>query len=416
MALRLTRYIIGVYAAAAVLAGCGNMTKTLPASTTVATARNSKALQTERVLYSFTGMRDGSHPIAGLTLDKQGNLYGTTILGGSAGLGTVFVLAPSSPGYQERVLYSFRGNPDGSSPNGGVGLDSSGTLYGTTLEGGRGYGTVFALKPSASGYAESLIHSFDPHFYGSDGEFPYSGVIVNDAGVLYGTTSAGGYGSGGIEILTPSEYGYNRTGWNFGEGNSGMAPYGGVVLGKRGYLYGTTSKGGNGNAGTVYEVTVTGNSFPTTIHSFSGPDGASPQSSLVVDKRGMIYGTTVEGGASNAGTVFRLSRHNRAWTEAVLHSFAGSTDGSDPHGAPLLGLHGIIYGTTESGGAYGNGTVYALTPSGTGYTKRTVYSFEGKPDGSGPMSGLILGKNGRLFGTTESGGSRNRGTVFEIRP
>jgi uncharacterized repeat protein (TIGR03803 family) len=402
---------------AIVLAGCSNQNQTPPVSQLAATSQALATHKTERVLYSFKKKSDGAEPLSGLLLDKQGNVYGTTAIGGTAGNGTVFILSSSSTGYAERILHNFSAAPDGSFPRGTLSLDSKGTLYGTTQMGGKGYGTVFGLKPFGSGYTESILHSFDPFFYASDGEQPYAGVTVDSNGVLYGTASTGGYGGQGtIFILRPSGSGYDLGGWGFGLENNGVGPYGGVLIQKDGFLYGTTSRGGDGDAGTVFQVKVSGMKFPKVIHAFTGSDGASPQSALVLGKNGAIYGTTVDGGAANIGTVFRLARHNHTWTETVLYSFTGSTDGALPHGAPLISTQGVIYGTAAAGGSDGNGVVYALTPSGTGFTERTVYSFKGKPDGATPMSELIFGKKGELLGTTESGGKANRGSIFAIDP
>ncbi|HEY6485814.1 MAG TPA: choice-of-anchor tandem repeat GloVer-containing protein [Candidatus Cybelea sp.] len=410
--------IISVGICTVILGGCGTKAQTLPLSQLSATAQALASHRTEHILYSFRKQPDGSQPLGGLAIDTRGNLYGTTKFGGTAVSGTVYVLSPSSTGYTERILHNFSGPPDGNYPTGSLSVDSQGTLYGTTQVGGAQaqYGTVFDLKPSGTGYAERILHSFNP-FYSSDGAYPYSGVVIDNNGVLYGTTSAGGYGGQGtVFILKPSGSGYERDGWGFGEGNDGVAPYGGLLLEKHGFLYGTTSQGGAKDFGTVFKVKASGIVFPKVIHTFNGSNGASPQSSLVLGKNGSIYGTTVEGGAANSGTIFRLSVHNRASTETVLYSFNGSADGAHPYGAPLLGARGVIYGTAAGGGAFGNGVVYALTPSGTGYTERTVYSFKGKPDGSAPNGALIFTKTKELLGTTQFGGKADRGTVFAINP
>lgn len=410
----LTLSIMCASISAVALPGCSRL-QALPTSQLTATAQTPARARNERVLYSFKKSADGWQPLSSLALDSEGSVYGTTKLGGANNLGTVFALALSPAGYTERILHSFADPPDGFYPNAGVSLDSKGTLYGTTPLGGTYYGTVFELLPSGSSYVEKIVHSFNP-FSNGDGASPYAGVTIGSNGVLYGTASAGGYGAGMIFILKPSGSGYGQTGFAFGEGNNGAAPYGGVIL-KNGFLFGTTSQGGRGNFGTVFQVKATDTTgAPIKIHSFSGSNGASPQSSLVLGKNGTLYGTTVNGGSANGGTVFRLERYNRRWIETVLYSFTGSADGTHPHGAPLLGDNGIIYGTAAAGGVHGNGVVFALAPSGTGYAERTVYSFKGVPDGAAPMSGLILGKNGELLGTTQSGGKADRGTVFAINP
>jgi uncharacterized repeat protein (TIGR03803 family) len=417
MAPGLARDVFTVLIAAAGLAACGNNVQTLPVGQATAISHVRPSDRTERVVYSFRGKPDGWNPFGSLTADNDGTIYGTTFGGGSVGFGTVFALKPSHPGYSERVIYNFLGNPDGSGPFAGVTLDGNGSLYGTTQLGGEGVGTVFKLTPSSSsGYTESILHQFRPGPYG-DGVYPYAPLIFDKGGELWGATLGGGYCCGVLFKVTPSGSGSGESGvWGF-ENSDGNSPYGGLVLDtRREMLYGTTESGLNAPNGTVYEFPPARGGFPTTIHTFSGLDGANPRSAMILDAKGALYGTTVGGGAYNSGVVFRLARHNHLWTESVLYSFTGYSDGASPYGSPLLGRRGIIYGTTKDGGAYGQGVVYALKPSSTGYTDQTVYNFGGKPDGSSPISGLILGKKGSLLGTTAYGGRRDRGTVFEINP
>lgn len=330
----------------------------------------------ESTLYGFGGGNDGRNPAAGLIFDRQGALYGTTTVGGGyggvcpVGCGTVFELKPSRSRYSERILYRFSGTPDGADPSAGLIFDGKGALYGTTAGGGYyGSGTVFKLTPSGSTYSESILYNFQG---GSDGAHPYAGLIVNDKGALYGTTSgAGYYGSGTVFALTPSGSGYSEsTLWRFGE-------------------YGT--------------------------------GGAKPAAGLIRDKRGALYGTTVDGGHYGFGVVFKLTRSGSSeYSENILLSFDGRNDGAKPYAGLIFGKKGELYGTTSRGGHFGFGTAFKLTPSGSGYAKRyserILHSFN-FDNGAWPKAALVSGATGTLYGTTSSGGDHGDGgvgTVFEL--
>jgi len=282
------------------------------------------------VLHSFAGHPgDGANPEAGLVRDAQGNLYGTTLTGGSGGpelcsgvggCGTVFKLDTTS---KETVLYSFTGVPDGEEPDAGLVRDAQGNLYGTTYNGGASnLGTVFELDTTGK---ETVLHSFT------------------------------------------------------GTGGDGSEPYGGLVLDAQGNLYGTTSFGGASGDGTVFELDTAGKE--TVLYSFTGTggDGAYP-SGLVRDAQGNLYGTTYGGGASGFGTVFKL---DTAGKETVLYSFTGTGgDGAYPSGLVRLvrDAQGNLYGTTYEGGdlacdaPYGCGTVFKLTPAAATKTTTALMS------------------------------------------
>ena len=378
--------------------------------------------QTETVLYTFAGMPDGAWPsTAGpLAIDSAGNLYGTTMIGGTVGYGSVFEV-PAGGG--ERLLYSFAGKSDGSSPVGGVIL-SGGALYGTTEYGGEfsskckaGCGTVF--KVSGTG-AYTVAHSFTGPT--SDGAYPFGGVISDAAGNLYGTTTKGGiYKSyGTVFELTVS--GSERL-YSLKHSPDGEFPWGSLSRDSSGNLYGTTEYGGanncpnaTGTCGAAFEVSATGESI---IYSFgnSSTDGVYPESGLVGDDRGNFYGTTAAGGKYGYGTVFKLSKTTGTWKETILYNFTGLADGAYPSGRLIIDAQGNLYGTTPGGGAYTCGTVFRVAPNGE---ESVLYSFTGLADGDGPAAGLVADKQGNLYGTTTYGGSASYsqgwGVVFKITP
>jgi len=267
----------------------------------------------ETVLYSFTGKPDGANPVAGLAIDSSGNLYGTTTAGGSNGNGTVFKLAiPTVSGgeWTEEVLYSFGKGTDGTIPVAGVTRDSSGNLYGTTSAGGaHGYGTVFQLTLSGSAWTETILHHFA---LGSDGGIPYAGLVIDSSGNLYGAATEGGAGgqSGGGTIF---ELTHSTGGWTFSVlyGLSGWAISGSFrnLLLESGKIYATTHCDGADNSGTVYELTLSGGSWTyNPLYVFTGgSDGQYSFSNLVADKNGNLYGTTLLGGAHGFGVAFKVT-------------------------------------------------------------------------------------------------------------
>jgi len=318
---------------------------------------------TESVLYSFLGgTTDGLRPAAGLIMDSAGNLYGTTSAGGpnistggSDGDGTVFEVRTSGT---QGVLYFFAGSPtDGLRPYAGLVMDSAGNLYGTTEAGGANLdGTVFKLSPTGT---ETVLYSFGAV---PDGSGPFAGLIMDGAGNLYGTTFAGGAASGGT-VFKLSPTGAESVLYSFNGGTTdGDGPRAGLIMDSAGNLYGTTSAGGSSNDGTVFKLSPAGTE--TILYSFKGgtSDGAIPDSGVIADGTGNLYGITGSGGANNRGTVFKISA---ASTESILYSFAGgASDGSGPVGL-MMDSAGNLYGTTNFGGAYcvsqgGCGTVFKM--------------------------------------------------------
>jgi uncharacterized repeat protein (TIGR03803 family) len=391
---------------------------------------------TEVVLYNFTSAdsANGAYPAAGLFLDGAGNLYGTTSSG-------AFKLTPvAGGGYTESVLYA-------SNPKGGVIMDSTGNLYGTALLGGSGgFGTVFKLSPSPSGgYTESDLHSFSGTT--ADGGEPAGDLLMDSTGNLYGTTSIGGsYQAGTVFKLSPSPdggYSYSILYSFTGTTVDGGQPNGGLVMDSAGNLYGTTMTaaippGGGGineqGFGTVFKLapTVGGSYTETTLHVFYAAfDGVTPAAGLIMDTAGNLYGTSRFGGGNPGigyGMVFKLAPDmNGVYTESILYSFTGGSDGAGLQAALVMDSAGNLYGTASFGGggsancSTGCGTIFKLTPATSGnYTESTLYSFAGGSGGGGPAASLIMDAAGNLYGTTFSGnginvtGGADAGNVFEI--
>ena len=340
-------------------------------------------------LATFTGA-NGSQPDSALTLDGSGDLYGTTYVGGANNDGSVFEIANGSTSIS--TVASFNGT-NGLIPEGGVALDASGNLYGTTYEGGASSdGTVFEIA-SGSATITTVVT-----FNGSNGSGPLAGVTLDGSGNVYGTTYAGGstlfeIGSGSGTLTTLASFGAYEL-------------RAAVVLDASGNLYGTTVSGGASADGTVFEL-ATGSSTITTLCTFDGTNGRYP-SAVSLDGAGNLYGVTSAGGTAGEGTAFEIAQGSSA--VSTVATFSG-LNGSGPHSAPALDASGNLYGTTYAGGAAGVGAVFGIA-KGSGVAT-TIASFNGA-NGSRPSAGVTLDASGDLFGTTSLGGAYNDGTVFEI--
>jgi uncharacterized repeat protein (TIGR03803 family) len=359
------------------------------------------------VLYSFQNdCKDGSNPTGTLVFDAAGNLYGTTAYGGpystscnpATGYGTVFELTPPTSGsgsWTETILHNFTSNTngsiDGANPQGGVILDAKGNLYGTTQSGGYGVdGTVFVLIKDR-GWEGHVMWPFGGGVW--FGAHPMSGLVMDAAGNLYGTTPNGG------DIFSAGE----------------------------GYLFGVTP-------GTDWDGTSTGR------YQFlqDGGTGTNPYGNLIIDADGNLYGTTQGTGAGILAVESEVFELSSEWELQVLYRFKGNGDGRDIMSGLVLDSAGSLYGTSYMGGTNVNcpagtgnpptscGTVFKLT-RGTGgvWTEQQLHSFSDDGDGFWPLAGLIFGTDGNLYGTTYAGGdvaactpnpSQGCGTVFEITP
>ena len=368
--------------------------------------------QTETILYSFGGVPgEGVNPHGGLLYEK-GTLYGTTSSNAPSGnLGNVFEITSDG---QFKVLHNFGSQPgDGTTPCDFGGLAfRGGKLFGTALYGGApgSFGTVFDLTLKGK---EKILHTFVG--VPGDGAYPFASVIFDKAGNLYGTTEEGGafclYGCGTVYEITKS--GEEKVLYSFGgQDQDAILPDPNLTFDKAGDLYGTTEVGGVYQRGTVYEVSSAG--VEKVLYSFNNEsgDGYGPLSGVVFDKKGNLYGTTFSGGLYGQGTVFELSPTGE---EKLLYSFGGqSSDGVNAYGSVVFDKNGNLYGTTFAGGLYGQGTVFELSPAGE---ETILYTFGSQAgDGNTPLGGLVFDTAGNLYGATASGGVYGFGTVFKITP
>ena len=266
----------------------------------------------QKVLHSFN-RSDGANPSAGLIMDSSGNLYGTTFGGGTSNSGTVFELVNSSGAYTESVLHSFvNSGGDGSKPAAALIMDASGNLYGTTLSGGtNGTGTVFELVNSSGAYSEKILYSFANS--GGDGAKPAAALIMDASGNLYGTTQNGGTNGFGtvFELVNSSGTYSEKVLHSFTNSNGdGASPFAGLIMDASGNLYGTTAGGGTGGTGTVFSLINTSGTYGENLllvfGTTCGGNGSSPEAGLIMDSSGNLYGTTLSG-VKNVGTVFELT-------------------------------------------------------------------------------------------------------------
>src|SRR5271165_1464902 len=382
--------------------------------------------QTYGVIYAFSGDPDGAGPYAGLTMDRGGKLYGTTHSGNSGtnwgnvyqlqhkGSGWVFnplgvfdgtlsaraVFGPDGliystspnniagyvygyvfnmrPGVKActaaicpwniSLLYAFSGAADGGSPRyGDLNFDQAGNIYGTTPAGGSGSGVVYEMMHSGPAWTEQPLYTFS----GPDGAQPYAGVIFDNAGNLYGTTSQGGaYGYGTVYELSPAGNGWTeKVLYSFQGGSDGSSPIAGLIFDQAGNLYGATENGGSGGGGTAFELTPSGGSWTfNLLYSFNGGTNCGPRAALVMDGTGNLYGTTFCDGANNLGSIFKLTPSSPYWTYGSLYDFTGGSDGSQPISNVIFDTAGNLYGTASTGGnhsacgSYGCGVVWKITP------------------------------------------------------
>ncbi len=359
--------------------------------------------QTFTRLHVFLGP-EGANPYVGLTQGRDGDFYGTTIDGGAYGSGNVFRMGP---GGGVTSLYDFCAQalcPDGQYPDSVLALGNDGNFYGTTQNGGTngGYGTVFKITRDG---VLTVLHSFDA----ADGASPYGSLVLASDGAFYGTTNVGGtYGGGNVFKITPS--GNLTTLYTFcsqGGCSDGQYSVGSLIQASDGNIYGTTHAGGNTSCtdgcGTIFRITLGGNF--ATLYRFDTTDGEYPYGGVVEGSDGALYGTTGGGGTGGFGTVFRFDGGSKLTT---LHSFQGS-DGATPY-ALMSANDGNLYGTTSTGGSRSRGTIFEIT---TADAFTTLHNFTG-PDGALIYAGLLQATSGAFYGTAYFGGHADDGNVFSL--
>lgn len=327
---------------------------------------------TPSILHHFkTPATEGANPYGGLLVGPNGELYGTTTRGGAYGWGAAFeFLPPAQPGgaWTEVLLYSFGGTAsDGVFPYGGLVRDQNGTLYGTTVSGGAyGLGTLFALsQPEAGVWVETVLHSFAGS---GDAANPYAALTMDADGTLYGTAPYGGVtGNGAVFALTPQPGGdwTESVLCSFPGGTGGANPYGGVLLGVSGGLYGATTEGGSTGAGAIYRCSQTKTGTWASAVLFNLPSYAASYGTLVSDAAGALYATTPgsHGNSANDGLIFKLTpptEKGEPWVPSTLYGFPGS-QGNGPRAGLTWGPDGALFGTTVGLGPTGTGTVFQLT-------------------------------------------------------
>ena len=413
-------------------------------SLTMAGTQSAQA-QTFSVIHSFTGGGDGAIPQAGLTMDVAGNFYGTASSGGyqgtdqcriNNGCGVVFKLTHQGSAWVLQPLYSFQGGDDGSGPLSRVIPDPDGLLYGTTYGGGGpgctgtgGCGTVYSVTPVTRvcsnvfcGWTETVLYRFSG---GSDGANPFLGDLIFDqAGNLYGTTIQGGDNDAGVVFELAHSGDWTESPLYSFAVATGAYPESGVIFDSAGNLYGTAAGSGLYGYGMVYQLKPSHSGWTeNTLYSFQGHgDGGGPVGGLIFDRAGNLYGTTTtEGPGTNGGTVYELTNVHGSWSFVTLYGISGGSGG--PYGSLNMDAAGNLYGTTYSDGAFGFGSVFKLAPQSDGTWLYTdLHDFTGRSDGRSPEGSLLVDANGNLFGTASDGGDLKRcfhigcGVIWEITP
>ena len=380
--------------------------------------------QTFSILHTFMGA-EGCNPIGGPTIDRTGNLYGTTS-GCGGGAGTVFKLTHAGSGWVVDTLYTFTGD-DGSDPRAGVVFGPDGALYGTTsgrTEGGL-LGTVFKLRPPNNPCHSiscrwNLTALYDFTDVGAGSQPGYGNVAFDAASNVYGTTVVGGTnGAGTVYKLTHSNGGRTQSVlYSFGTSDDGgYFPYGGVVLDGAGNVYGTTDAGGAYGGGVLFQLTQVGSSWTETVlHNFGNGDGLHPVGAPIMDQQGNLYGTTSSGpGDQTGGTVYELQRTGDSWTYSVLAILPALPGTEGPVGALTMDGAGNLYGTSSKGGSNGYGSVFKLTRSGGTWIYTDLHDFNNQ-DGAYPYGSVARDAQGNIYGTTYSGGGAGHGEAWMITP
>lgn len=329
----------------------------------------------------------------------------------------VLAVSFAAPAQTFSVIHSFTGGIDGFEPFSGVTIDQAGNLYGTTTESYNG--SIYQMKFRNGVWILSTLYQFSAPEW-----IPSGRPVIGPGGALYGTTATGGngdcteFGCGSVYGLRPSQTvcRNSRCSWNASivslEGETGGIGYVDPAFDSAGKMYITSLEGGANGAGNVYQLTRSAGGWtPASIFDFNGTNGSTPYSGVTLDAQGNVYGTTWRGGSSQNGTAYRLINNAGSWTLDTLYTFPNSSDGKYPVGGLIFDAEGNLYGTTESGGIGGGGTVFELSRSGSGWSYAVLHSFTGQ---FGPFSTLAMDSAGNLYGTTYADGAFNAGSVFKL--
>ena len=353
------------------------------------------------VLQNFN-YTNGVYPQGSLLQGTDEKLYGMTYGGGSSGLGNGVVFSTNIDGTGYTVLQNFN-STNGYNPHGSLIQGKDGKLYGMTRDGGSSnQGLIFKTNAAGTGY--SILHNFN----GTNGASPYGSLIQGTDEKLYGMTISGGSSDVGVIFSTNTD-GTNYTILQNFNGTNGAYPYGSLVQGSDGKLYGMTSGGGSSNQGVIFSTNTDGTGF-TILLNMNGTNGAYPYGSLIQGIDGRLYGMTQKGGNFGGGVIFSINTNGTDFT--VLQTFI-STNGAYPYGSLVQGIDRKLYGMTEGGGDSDKGVIFSIKPDGTGYT--ILQNFNGTNEAF-PYGSLTQGTDGKLYGVTRKGGSSNLGVVFNINP
>lgn len=375
--------------------------------------------QNFQTIYTFAGFLDGAQPYGGVTI-RAGSLYGSTHSGNEGvNWGNVYRLQYHG-GWIFSSLELFDGTLEAKPVFGPDGL-----LYGTSPNNIAGlvHGYVFSLRPAVGAVCHSITCSWNSTVLyafggGSDGGSPrYGALLFDPAGNMYDTTAVGGNGVGVVYEMMHSGSGWTEQPIYAFSGPDGASPASGLIRDSAGNLYGTTMMGGQFGFGTVYELSPSGSGWTEKVlYSFQGTtDGNLPTAGLFQDAAGNLYGATSNGGSGGAGTVFELSPNGSNWTYNLLYSFSGGIN-CGPGASLSMDTAGDIYGTTFCAGANNLGNIFKLSPSGGGWTYTSIHDFTGGTDGSRPFSEVTFDTAGNYYGTCIAGGAENSGTVWEVTP
>jgi uncharacterized repeat protein (TIGR03803 family) len=397
----------------AALAAVGSVITLLPLYSATA--------QTFQVLHNFTNGGDGGTPPYTLAKDTFGHFYGTASMGGQNGDGVVFKMTQTNSHWVLTPLYNFT-DQDGQ-PGWGVNFAADGTIYTNAsyipLFGGS-CGNALRLQPPPNRPASILTPwngtSLRTYVQNQDG-CPTGNLTLDSAGNVYGVTQNGGaHGGGSVFELTHTSSGWTETIlYGFTGGDDGAAPYSGVILDSAGNVYGTATARGAYGYGVVFKLTNTGSGWTESVlYAFQGGnDGGQPVAGVIFDSAGNLYGAAESFGSGGGGTVFELSPSGGGWNFSVLASLTGE---AGPVASLTVDAAGNLYGTNFRDGAHAYGSVFELTPSGGSWTYTDLHDFTGGADGGYPGGGVTLDASGNLYGTAVQGGANNFGLVWEITP